>query len=86
MLVVLSSTFTLAFGADFTFWISDLGLSQCHSSLTPFSFFRSHSIIPDAAPLRENVPDTFLIPFWLNRRQKLSLTPFSLRPLLFVLT
>jgi hypothetical protein len=36
MLRVLSSTFTLAFGADFTFWISDLGLSQCHSSLTPF--------------------------------------------------
>lgn len=42
MLVVLSSTFTLAFGADFTFWISDLGLSQCHSSLTPiFPIFKN---------------------------------------------
>ncbi len=41
MLAVVSSTFTVAFGADFTFQIRGLGLSQCHSALTPFfrSFF-----------------------------------------------
>lgn len=32
MLVVVSGSFTLAFGADFTFQISGLGLSKCHSS------------------------------------------------------
>jgi hypothetical protein len=31
LLAVVSSSFTLAFGADFTFQIRDLGLSQCHS-------------------------------------------------------
>ena len=31
MLVVVSGSFTLAFGADFTFQISGLGLSKCHS-------------------------------------------------------
>jgi hypothetical protein len=35
MLVVVSGSFTLAFGADFTFQISGLGLSKCHSVLTP---------------------------------------------------
>ncbi len=35
MLVVVSGSFTLAFGADFTFQISGLGLSKCHSTLTP---------------------------------------------------
>jgi len=34
MLVVVSGSFTLAFGADFTFQISGLGLSKCHSTLT----------------------------------------------------
>jgi len=33
MLVVVSGSFTLAFGADFTFQISGLGLSKCHSTL-----------------------------------------------------
>ena len=37
MLVVVSGSFTLAFGADFTFQISGLGLSKCHSTLTPVS-------------------------------------------------
>ena len=38
MLVVVSGSFTLAFGADFTFQISGLGLSKCHSTRRPRSF------------------------------------------------
>ena len=50
MLVVVSGSFTLAFGADFTFQIRDLGLSQCHSNLTPFPDPFSVAHLPLAFP------------------------------------
>ena len=53
MLVVVSGSFTLAFGADFTFQISGLGLSKCHSSLGAVYTLVRVSISDSTRPIEE---------------------------------